>query len=313
MSLSLLDLLHQINAEVSKLSGVALAKLAPVLQAAEQEVAAALTKTLAKLGGDQTFTAQMYRNALFNLRGALVAVNQASPMLAKVLNFGMNRAGALAYKHLALQIEQFSRQFEGSIRMVSLEQASLIAEGQKTLMKRYHSSSVRYAGQVGEDIRKQLAIGVVKGETVDQMTKRLVRLGGPKGHVWTRGAPPQPGARGELIAEGLFRRYEHWAERLVVTETVHAYNAITHDGLQELASEDPSYKKRWDAAIDGRTCRFCASMDHEIADINGTFKGGVKHPPLHPRCRCAIVLWHDEWTETAGLFAEKRGRRVPKV
>lgn len=312
------DLLYWINDEVGKLSGVGLSRLASVLKAAEEELAHDLGKVLARVGGDATFTAQMYRNALMQIRGALMAIEAQSPLLAQVLKFSATQASLMATRHLITEVRQFSVMFEGTIRPVALEAAGLLAEGKKTLWPRFHSSSVRYAGQVGDDIRKQLAIGVVRGENVDQLTTRLVKLGGPKGYVWTRNAPPQPGARGELIAEGLFKRYRHWAERLVRTETVNAYNTLASEGISQLNADRPDwdddvYKKRWDAAIDGRTCKLCASLDHVVVAEDKPFQSGVMHPPLHPNCRCAAVAWHESWSETAGLFAEKRGRIVPRV
>lgn len=317
MSSTVSDLLYTINEQVSQLSGTGLAKVASLLREAEQELARDLSKVLARVGGDATFTAQMYRNALMQIRASLMAIQARSPMLANVLKFGATQASIMATKHLIKEVEVFSKLFEGTVRPIALESASLLAEGSKTLWPRFHSSSVRYAGQVGEDIRRQLAVGVVRGETVDQLTVRLVRLGGPKGHVWTHKAPPQPGARGELISEGLFRRYGHWAERLVRTELVNSYNVLALEGIDQLNADaedgDDIYKKRWDAAIDGRTCEFCKSLDHVVVATDKPFQRGVMHPPLHPRCRCAVVAWHESWTETASLFAEKRDQRASRV
>jgi hypothetical protein len=60
------------------------------------------------------------------------------------------------------------------------------------------------------------------------------------------------------------------------------------------------YKMRWDSAADRRVCPQCSELDGEIAPIGGTFKG-FGPPPLHPRCRCIVVAWHDSWpTEIIG-------------
>jgi hypothetical protein len=287
--------LEHINHEVSKLSTIGLSSLTEVLDSAEVE----LTRDLARwqyLGkGADRFTPQMYRNALVQIRGTLEHIRgPVAEGLASTLRHSGIVASALATRHLISEVEYFSKMFEGSARPVAIEASSVLAEGKG----RFASSASRYAGQVGEDIRKQLAIGVVRGETVDQLTTRLAKLGGPKGIVWTKGLPGEPGAKAELIAEGLFRRYRHSAERLVVTETVQAYNSFALTGMDELEKEDPGYFKRWDAAIDKRLCLWCRDYDDQVIPLDKNFRGGIRHPPLHPRCRCAVVVWRKEWNES---------------
>lgn len=312
------DILWWINSEVSKLSGVTLVRFAEVLDAAEAELVADLKKWKALGKGSDRFTPQMYRNALVQIRGALETIKKKLPLSAlQALQYGNKQAGQMATKHLVMEVEKFSSMFEGVVRPVALESATVIARGDDLLYKRHLTSAARYAGQIGDDIRKQLAIGVVRGETIDELTTRLVKLGGPKGWVFTRGLPGDPNARAEWIAEGLFKRYQHWAERLARTEVVHSYNSMAMIGMDELEQVDPGYFKRWDAALDGRTCPFCKSYDDTIAPIDGKFRGGIDHPPLHPHCRCAIVIWRKEWTEADvkdDLITEtKRGRKKGSV
>lgn len=307
------DYLEHINNEVSKLSTVGLSRLTEVLDAAEIE----LTRDLARwqfLGkGSDRFTPQMYRSAVIQIRGALEHIRgPVAEGLASVLRHGGVMAAALATKHLLAEVGRFSLLFEGASRPVALETAAVLAEGKNLVFKRFTSSASRYAGQVGEDIRKQLAIGVVKGETVDQLTTRLAKLGGPKGIVWTKGVPGDPGAKAELIAEGLFKRYRNSAERLVVTETVNAYNSFATTGIGELEKEDPGYFKRWDAAIDKKLCFLCREYDDQTVPLDKNFRHGVKHPPLHPRCRCAVVIWRKEWNETKAKVKDDLVRETVK-
>lgn len=292
------DLLEHINAEVSKLSTVGLKNLTEVLDAAEIELTRALASWSALGKGDDRFTPQMYRNALVQVRGALTHIRgPLAEGVASTLRHGGVLAAGLATQHLINEVTTWSAMFEGSIRAIPIEAASVLAEGKALVWKRFSNSAKRYAGQVGEDIRKQLAIGVVRGETVDQLTSRLSKLGGPSGLVYTRGQERSPRAKAEFISEGLFRRYRHFAERLVVTETVNAYNSFAMVGMDELEAEDPGYFKRWDAAIDRRTCEFCGRYDDLVVKLDSKFSGGLDHPPLHPRCRCAVVVWRKEWTE----------------
>lgn len=299
MSNPVTDLLESINHEVSKLSTVGLSKLTSVLDAAEVELTRSLAAWQALGKGDDRFTPQMYRSTLVQIRGALTHIRgPLAEGVASTLRHGGTLAAGLATQHLINEVTSWSAMFEGTIRPISIEAASVLAEGKDLVWKRFSNSAKRYAGQVGDDIHKQLAIGVVRGETVDQLTHRLAKLGGPSGLVYTRGQEGSPRAKAEFISEGLFRRYRHFAERLVVTETVNAYNSFAMTGMDELEAEDPGYFKRWDAAIDKRTCTQCGRYDDLVVKLDASFPGGIKHPPLHPRCRCAVVVWRKEWDES---------------
>lgn len=292
------DFLWHINSEVAKLSTVSLSRVEEVLAEAEKELTRDLARWLASGKGSDRFTPQVYRNALVQIRGTLDHIRNATDDgMASALQYGGVMAARLATSHLIKEVQTFSGMFEHSVRPIAFEASAVIADGKKLLWPRFKNSAHRYAGQVGEDIRKQLAIGLVRGETIDQMTDRLARLGGPKGYVYLRGRPGSPGAKAEMISEGLFRRYRHWAERLAVTETVNAYNETALVGMEELEAHDPGYFRRWDAAIDQRTCRFCRQYDDLVTPLNKPFPGRVDHPPLHPRCRCAVVVWRKEWSE----------------
>lgn len=310
------DYLWHINSQVGKMSTASLGKIEEVLDAAEKELTHDLAKWMAQHKGDARFTPQMYRNALVQIRGTLDHLrNHTDNGMASALRYGGAAAAKLATSHLISEVKTFSGMFEHSVRPIAFEAASVIADGQKTLWPRFKNSAHRYAGQVGEDIRKQLAIGLVRGETLDQLTNRLARLGGPKGYVYLRGRPGSPGARGEIIAEGLFRRYRYWAERLAVTETVNAYNETALIGMDELEEHDPGYFRRWDAAVDGRTCPYCRQYDDLVVPLDKSFPGGIDHPPLHPRCRCAVVVWRKEWKESNfkdDLVKESIKGREPK-
>ncbi len=292
-------LLEQLNAQVAKLSTSSLPKMTAVLDAAEAELTHDLAKWAALGKGAERFTPQMYRNALLQIRKTLEHIR--GPMgeaVASALRHGGVLAAGLATSHLIKEVETFSKHFEGSVRPIALDTASVLAEGKQTVWPKFSNSAKRYAGQVGEDIQKQLAIGVVRGETIDQLTTRLAKLGGPKGLVYTRGQAGSPGAKAEYIAEGLFRRYKHFGERLARTEVVNAYNTFAMEGMDELEEMDPGYFQQWNAALDRRTCEFCARYDGLTAKLDAAFPGGVKQPPLHPNCRCCLVAWRKEWTES---------------
>ncbi len=104
------------------------------------------------------------------------------------------------------------------------------------------------------------------------------------------------------LEEGMVVQSRARAELIARTATIWNYNhaakaGYTDAGLSEVA---------WLVTDDDLLCEFCLPMEGEVADMNANYReanaivpgaeGGslrlgfeVEHPPLHPRCRCAII------------------------
>ena len=292
---SVRGLLDQVAREVAALPAPVLRELAPVLRAAQAELERDLRGWLARTNGDERFTAQQYRRALAQIDTALDEVGKLEPALVASLGHAAARSGALAASHVKHELAVFSSVFEGTVSPVPLNLAALVARGQKLLIPRHKTSAARYVGHVRDDIRRQLALGLVRGETIHQLTTRLARGGGPRGLVALRGIAGQPGAYVEHIAEGLFGRYRYWGERVARTEVIHGYNVQAHLALEEVHRVDARIQRRWDASLDSRICPACRELDHVVVDVDKPFPGGVDAPPAHPNCRCAVVAWRSDW------------------
>jgi hypothetical protein len=88
------------------------------------------------------------------------------------------------------------------------------------------------------------------------------------------------------------------AENIARTEIMTASNG-GQDALWQQAVErrllDPGVERKWTVTPDDRLCRFCRAMNGQtrrlgedfISPLNGR---RVRFPPLHPSCRCALVL-----------------------
>ncbi len=286
-----------ITEEVANLSNTRMRALAPVLAQAEHELAADLKSWLANVtDGDARFTAQRMRSALLQLRKSMATIHKVIPgAVEKTLVAQGGDAGRMAIRHLQDEVASFAAVFGHSVRPIQINQAAILAQGEKFLIPRYRSSAARYGADMTRDIRNQLAVGVARGETFHEMTDRLVRLRGPRGLVSLRGVLGEPGSIGEHIAEGLFVKYRGWAERIVRTEGIHAYNVQHLEALYDANVEDPGYQKRWDATRD-KMCDICRSLDGVIAELDAGFPPwGMKAPPAHPNCRCALTPWRPEW------------------
>ena len=84
---------------------------------------------------------------------------------------------------------------------------------------------------------------------------------------------------------------QHWyrAESIVLTENAFAYNRGAHMGVSQSIAD--GYMGRcemvWTTAGTNRVCGRCMALKDTV--VGHTDESGVTLPPLHPRCRCAIM------------------------
>ena len=299
------DLLAANAAEVDGLSARRAAAVLPPLRQARAELQADLASWLRTVGGSERWTAQHLRNALARVRRAvnrLEGFKDVREAMERQLVEGSREAAMLSVAHVERELAVFSQVFEGSLDApvnFHLVADLAVTDGQR--IRQYRNSAARYTESMRKDIGHQLAVGVAKRETFDQMTRRLQRHGGPRGLVALRGRLGQPGAFVELIPEGLFRRYRYWAERVVRTEMITAYNVQHRASIEDVAADDPEFQLRWDASLDRRVCRICRGLDGIVINVGETFPGGFRHPTAHPNCRCCVVPWKASWPEYLGM------------
>jgi SPP1 gp7 family putative phage head morphogenesis protein len=287
---SIAEELREIAAEVAALPEEYARRLLPILREGQLEAEKGLRRWLATVeDGGERFGAQRYRAAMLHMRASLAAIERRlAGGMHEVLMSADGAAAFLAGHHVARELVLFHGAF-GAMPRPDLGKAAVMAHAGRAVIFRHEASARRYGRAVTSDIRRQLALGMVQGETFDQMTNRLVRLGGPRGLVSLGGGVV------ESIAEGLFRRYRHWAERVVRTECIDSYNAHALESIRAEDEVDPGYLKRWDAANDHRVCEVCDALDGEIRALNEDFTGGISHPTVHPRDRCCITPYRREW------------------
>lgn len=284
----------------------AMRALLPAMVDARNEMAQGLAAWLRTApDGNERYTAQRHRKALLILQTAIDRAVALGHDVQDTLVENGKAATRLSVRNLTEQVARFGEVFGETVTPIDLDTAAMLAKGDRLRYRHYKNSAARYAGQVGEDIRHQLAVGVASNETFAQLKARLVKLGGPSGLVYTRGKKGDDGAVAEQIAEGLFRRHRYWAERLVRTELIEAYNQGHSDSIDLLndsrdADTTDEYLKRWDSSLDKRICPICRGLDRTVARVGGKFRGGYDHPPAHPNCRCVLVAWHADWGDIAG-------------
>lgn len=291
--------------ELDELPTRKLLALQPALEHARRTLAEELRDWMANVPeGELRWTAQHRRNVLVRVEAAMRRLDHLRTVragLEDALQSGRREVAGMSLRHLQEELATFGQIFEGSIQPVNFDLAADLELGDQQLIPRYRTSAARYATNIRADIRRTLSLAVLRKETFHQTTSRLVKTGGPRGLVALRGIVGEPGAYAEWISEGLFRRYRYWAERIVRTELIHAYNAQHEAGIREAHDQDPTYRKRWDAALDRRVCAICRGLDGQIVGVDEAFSGGVRHAPAHPNCRCTVVPWKLDWPEFLNL------------
>jgi SPP1 gp7 family putative phage head morphogenesis protein len=284
---------------VAKLSDADLKQLIPVLEAARVNTARGLANWLKRVDGEDKYTAATHRQLLSSIDSAIVAMKREMfPAIHLDLQREGRDAGLTALKAMRKAAEAGSKKFEDSATPLKFDAAKIVMSSSRALMSKYTGSATRYAGRRGDEIKKQLAVGLVRGESVDSVVARL--MGKPQ----LLSKRMSDSDKAEAVADNQFFKNKSDAERLVRTENIHAANAVQMDALtedNENADADESsggeggWQKRWDATFDKRTCEYCEDLDGEIRDADEEFEEGVMHPPLHPYCRCTITPWREGW------------------
>jgi SPP1 gp7 family putative phage head morphogenesis protein len=286
---------------VESLEGIerpALLQISTVLHRAQEEVQRDMSAWLRKHPGAGTFTTQQYRKTLVILDTAIAKAGDMEGTVDHAFKSTAKRLAPLSVANLKREWLDFGRIFEGTVQPLPIDEAIVIARGNKLLWPRFERSAAKYAGEVGDGLRVHLAISRARGETIDDLTNRLYRR--------------MPSVfKGELSS----------AERLALTETHHTYNTVHHEGIREAHKEDDQICQRWEASEDGRRCPACAALDGQLVSVDGEFEarwteGKVKHllrsayPPLHPRCRCCLVAWRESWASFANPASMATLRRA---
>jgi len=299
-----LSVLEQSARSIRHLEQPVLARILPVLRLAHAEIETDLMAWLSRESGDALFTTQRYRNVLAQLREAFDTVHRLQPTVHGALWEGADRAGELSTKNIVRELEEFGRIFTGTVQPVSIDAAAIIANGDKLLIRRFASSAQKYAGDVGDRVRVELAISRSRSESIFELTNRMQRR-----------------------LPAMFEADRWDAERLSRTETINAYSEYHLEGLRQINEDDSSILARWDASYDYRRCRMCGSLDGQVRNVakgdkfvaiwTSVSRRGkarqhrleVEKPPAHPCCRCCLTPWREDWGEVARTAEPPSGPR----
>ena len=121
-------------------------------------------------------------------------------------------------------------------------------------------------------LRDQIRLGVVEGETVDQIIRRV------------------RGTRAANFNDGILGRSRRDIEVIVRT----AINHVATRSREQLYNQNTDLVKgvQWTSTLDSRTSAICRARDGMVFDVN---KG--PRPPAHPNCRSTTTPVIKSWKE----------------
>lgn len=165
-----------------------------------------------------------------------------------------------------------------------------IVEDQRAVVRDYVTlaSQGRYAPRdVARGLRDVIGLTSAQAQWVDNFRTRQLASLSAAGL-----SPAQVAERAEkATARYQARIHRYRSENIARTEILRA----SHEGRRQAWAQGlsqgyiaPSAIQEWSANLDGRVCPTCSSYDGWRVPITSEFPEG--DPPLHPSCRCDVLL-----------------------
>ncbi len=144
--------------------------------------------------------------------------------------------------------------------------------------KNYSATLYGHCEHFSRDLRENLVTGMIRGESLDKMARRI------------------QGRMGVAYSD---------AKRLVRTETAYIYEQAAKDAYGQCGIEWYGYL----ATLDGATSEACREMDGKHFRLKDAMPG-KNYPPMHPNCRSTTVCWFPDEKEKRKQAARlaKNGR-----
>lgn len=139
--------------------------------------------------------------------------------------------------------------------------AVVVGDGQVALLSEIFSS---LAAGKEQRIRQAIRLGMVEGDTTDQIVRRLI------------------GTKAGKYADGIIDRDRKAAEAMVRTIINHTSNMAANMTYKENSRVIKAVQ--WHSTLDGRTTPICQGRDGQIFPLDSG-----PRPPAHVRCRSFMV------------------------
>ncbi len=141
--------------------------------------------------------------------------------------------------------------------------------------RNYSKSLYAHCKHFSDDLRQNLTIGLIRGESLEKMASRIHK----RMNVAYRAA-----------------------KTLVRTETAYIFEKATKEAYEAAGIEWYEYL----ATLDGRTSEACQELDGKHFKVKDAVPG-KNYPPMHPNCRSTTVCWFpDEEQKKAATTRDAR-------
>lgn len=146
--------------------------------------------------------------------------------------------------------------------------------------RNYSRSLYAHCKHFSDDLRENLTIGLIRGESLDRMASRIHK-------------------RMDVAYSA--------AKTLVRTETAYIFEKATKEAYEASGIEWYEYL----ATLDSRTSEACQELDGKHFKVKDAVPG-KNYPPMHPNCRSTTVCWFPDEEEkkaaTTRIAKDGRGK-----
>lgn len=133
-----------------------------------------------------------------------------------------------------------------------------------------------HRAHLSEDLRENLTVGLIRGESLSKMATRIKR-------------------RMEVSRSNAYR--------LVRTESAYIYEQATRKAYEECGIE----KYEFLATLDMRTSDICQELDGKVYHLKDA-RPGKNYPPMHPNCRSTTVAAFEDDVVTVRIAKDENGK-----
>jgi len=259
-----------------------------------------------------TFTEQQMRATLAQVRHVLRGLRPG--MQRAVVDTGLEAADTAA-GGVVTYLETVDRQFRGTgSQPLALDEASMLDSARygakASILRRIATSGEEVEG--AEDVPSMGKLGVLDryGVNVIDHFEGALRTG-------LIARKPWESVKADLVAGSPFLQGApaSWAERIVRTETMGAYNRAGLESMQEADDQLGDLVKILSATFDDRTAADSYAVHGQIRRSTEPFEtwyGPMQHPPARPNDREIVVPHRVSWPLPPYLAPKDRGAVVSR-
>lgn len=291
----LLDVVRKNRLEAVDLSTrIGQRRLARLLEKADADLTRRLAAATRAGGGPGkgSFTHEQLNATLRQVRDVAKGLSRG---LGRLVVEQGREAADRSTEHLVEYLGRAEKAFRGvGARPLALKEAAILERAysgtESTILRRLMST-----GEEPGEAPHPAKLGILEryGAEVVGRFEESMQLGLVARKSWQE-------VRADLVADSPFLQGapKHWAERIVRTESMHAYNRAAWEGMQEANEQLGDMVKILAATFDDRTSWDSYQVHGQIrrnSEPFGWYKGLYMHPPNRPNDRETVVPHRVSW------------------